>query len=481
MWNKLGPEGRRELVLNARRFDSWKNLSISIGDATKDKREQTTFELDSLTHHQLEDLYRGEDICATICDAPIEAAFRQGYEVHISPEEDKDRSISEAVMARLDEMGVNEKLEETAALGRAMGGAVALIGADDGRSAEEPLDLSRIRAFRWVNGLTPRDLVVSGYYSDLGSPKYGTPELYEVRQEKRDRDAVELFDRKAVVHESRLIRFEGQKVSARTMRKQKGWGDSVLLRPYKVVRDYNMGWSGVSLLLHDFAQAILRIKGLAEVLAEGDEEAVAKRSLAMNTSRSVANVLLLDSEEEFKRDVVSLAGIPEVLREQLVRLAMAARMPVVVLAGISPAGLNATGESDIRLWYDRVKAWQTKVGVPILNRIVQLIFLDPSGPTGGIEPDNWSVKFNPPWQMSDKETAELRNKQAQTDQIYITTGTLLPEEVAVARFGGDTYSMETKLDLEARREAEKMAEAEAEPPPEDPANNPAEEGNEAAA
>ena len=51
--------------------------------------------------------------------------------------------------------------------------------------------------------------------------------------------------------------------------------------------------------------------------------------------------------------------------------------------------------------------------------------------------------------MDDKEKAEVRNKQAQTDQIYSDLGVLSPEVIAKARFGGDRYSLETNIDEDA--------------------------------
>lgn len=456
--SKLGPEGKADYA-RAARADSFKNVATGLGVATRDKRESTSFEIDALTLDQLEGLYRAEDVSARIVDAPVEAAFRQGFEVVI--EGDKDRSQSEEIMARLDELGVAGQLEEAAKFARALGGSGLLLGADDGSDAEEPLDLEGIKAFSWLTLFTPRELMVERYYEDPEHPSFGKPELYRTCNITAT-GANAMSAGGKLIHESRIIRFDGQPVSNRILRTQRGWADSVLLRPYKVIRDFNVGWSAVSYMLSEFSQALLKVKGLAEIIAENGDAEISKRASAMNISRSVAGVLLLDSEEDFSRDTVSLAGVPETLKEMLGRLAMAARMPVTVLAGVSPAGLNATGESDITQWYDTVKAWQMKSLLPALNIVVRCAFLDPAGPTKGKEPENWSVQFNPLWQLTEKETVELRNKQAMTDQVYINAGVLLPEEVAVARFGGDAYSTETKLDMEARAEAEKMAEAEAE-------------------
>jgi hypothetical protein len=55
--------------------------------------------------------------------------------------------------------------------------------------------------------------------------------------------------------------------------------------------------------------------------------------------------------------------------------------------------------------------------------------------------------------MSDKEQADLRKTTADTDVAYINAGVLLPEEVALSRFGSGTWSAETAVDLAVPRDA----------------------------
>jgi len=70
----------------------------------------------------------------------------------------------------------------------------------------------------------------------------------------------------------------------------------------------------------------------------------------------------------------------------------------------------------------------------------------------------------------------IRKTVAETDRIYMEMGVLTSSEVAISRFGGDVWSMNTEIDLEARKggydpeeiadlEAEKKANEEEEKPP----------------
>ena len=56
-------------------------------------------------------------------------------------------------------------------------------------------------------------------------------------------------------------------------------------------------------------------------------------------------------------------------------------------------------------------------------------------------------------EMTETEIVTNRKLQAETDAVYITNGVLTPDEVAISRFGGDNYSLDTKLFSEDRQAA----------------------------
>jgi hypothetical protein len=71
-------------------------------------------------------------------------------------------------------------------------------------------------------------------------------------------------------------------------------------------------------------------------------------------------------------------------------------------------------------------------------------------------PAKWSVEFCPLSQPTQKEIVDARKVQCEIDVAYIGAGVLSQENVARARFGGDQYSFETKVDVE---ELDAMAQA----------------------
>lgn len=146
-----------------------------------------------------------------------------------------------------------------------------------------------------------------------------------------------------------------------------------------------------------------------------------------------------------------MAGLPETLSALAVRLAAAADIPVTLLLGQSPAGLNATGDSDLRNYYDRRRSDQRSKVLPAVKRIVRLVFLSKLGPTKGREPKKWGIEFRPLWTPSLKEEAEIRKLDADADKARVDSGVLMPEEIAIARYSGSRYGREIRIDVSGRK------------------------------
>jgi uncharacterized protein len=145
-----------------------------------------------------------------------------------------------------------------------------------------------------------------------------------------------------------------------------------------------------------------------------------------------------------------VSGIAELLDRFMTALSSVTRMPVSLLFGRSVAGLNATGESDTRNFYDAVKQDQEHKLRGVLEKLIRYIFISKDGPTDGVEPDEWSLQFTPLWQNTAEEEALTHKIVAETDAIYLDRGVLDATEVAISRFGGNTWSANTEIDIGLR-------------------------------
>jgi phage-related protein (TIGR01555 family) len=506
--------------MDAANLDGFRNELTGIGSWQRDKtlggrNAPLPFDVQLLTGRECGDRWRGSDLGARIVETIPDEMTREGWDIVIQPsDEDEDEAeaddergdafppqqaqaaaaaqmqppkmpleepddenaeIAEELDGILEELSVGDHIWQALAYERAYGGGAILIGADDGtEDLSQPLEEDRINEVRHLTtfrGGWDGEIVAWSYYRDPTEPNYGEPEVYMVRNTAipsapnpvpGQQQKAAVYDPKLRwVHESRLLVFPGVSVSREVKTQLRGWGDSIFTRIDEVLSQYGQTWGGIANLMTDFSQGVLKIKDLAQSMGSNNKNAsrnLTNRAFALNMTRSISRIMLIDAEEEFVRDTVSLSGIAEMMQQFSLRLAAAADMPVTLLMGQAPAGLNATGESDIRFFYDRVASKQKKRLGPKLKRLIGLILKSSEGPAGGKEPGRWNVEFRSLYQMSETEKAQLRKTVAETDQIYITQQVLTPEEVTVSAFGQSDWSMERTIDFEGRK---KMAEQDA--------------------
>lgn len=443
------------------RIDSWVSTITGLGLRGRDKVVSAFFgRPHSLDDQELEDLYNGDDLAARIVDAVVEDATRQGYSVEIDVDAATDDDAAEAKRVSIeveqdleDRLGALSKVGDAWAWGRLYGGAAVLVITDEGFDAaqETPLDLDRLRRVESLVVVDRRDLIVWRAYSDPTNPKFGQPELYQLLPRSSYGISTEVATSYALVHETRLVVFEGVRTTSRERQANQGWSFSVLQRVYDVLRQFNVTFQAVANLTQDSSQGVFSMDGLIDMIASGGKDDVATRMALVDLQRSVARSLVIDAEKEkFERTVAPMTGYPEVLQAFMLRLAAAARMPITVLMGQSPAGMNATGESDRLLWAQEVEAQRRRHLRPALTRLVELTFRSSEGPTSGDEPERWLVEFRPLVHMTEAEETQIRKTQAEIDHIYVTDGVLMPEEVAVNRFPMGGFSRKTTIDNEDR-------------------------------
>lgn len=436
------PTGARRRMVP--RSDGLLNVATGLG-TSRDKRVHGRWSAEPLSDIDARELWRGEGIGARIVELPARGIFREGYEVKLERKED-----GEEVAAFLDGLGANAKLIRAKEYERAYGGAALWPELNDGAGdLSQPLREDRILSFgRLSRAIEPRELVPWRYDVD------GEVESWLFTPVGMRSGVSQI-----VLHASRLIIFPGIRVSHdQQVGTREGWGDSVLTRVHAHLRDLVQGMGSTSTLLGQANQAVLKMKDLALMMAQDGDGLVKARLEVVDLMRSVLKMMPIDAEDSFEWQASPMTGHADALDRLMQMVSAATGIPVTILMGRSPAGMNATGESDTRGWYDLLSEEQ-RAATPQVERLVQLALLAKDGPLGGKEPKVWSVEWQSLWQPSDAEIATARKAQAETDKIYIENQVLSPEEVAVNRFGGDVYSFETTVDFEARKRQEPAADS----------------------
>ena len=477
------------------RGDAWENIITGLGRRERDKRLGATVVEPPVnkTEEQYEALYAGDDVAARAAELPPREMTRQWIELTVDNQADADadatqrtediegaNNVAKDTMGRLEEMAAQFHIYQAMVWARVHGGGLVQLVVADGKESAEPLDEDSIQAFMGLRVWTRWQVRPTKFYSDPDDLiTFGKPEIYTVHRSDHPRSDQAFAQME--IHESRLLRFDGVQTTPRRKRKQEGWCDSIYARLESIIRDYSSAHEGMAHVLTDWGQFVYHMKGLADMLAqEGGDKMVLDRIMTIDMARSVVRAILLDADnEKAERMAVPMSGVDAVMDRLAQRLAQASEVPLTLLLGQSPAGMNATGESDIRFFYDQISARQELELRPQLEKLIRVLFKASDGPTRGKEPEGWGFKFVPLWQMSEADEAGIRKTQAETDAIYITNGVTTEDEIAQSRFGGDRYSTETQLDLKQREED---AEAEEEvrqslrdnppPPPPPPGTQP---------
>lgn len=432
----------KPMVNRAGRFaqDGWMNILSGLGVRGRDKTTATTFRsCPVFSVVQLDEMYRSDGLTRRIIDIVSSEMLRQGWEVDGDPEGQ--------IISQLEELNAYAKLTQLIQWARLYGGAVILLGIVDGRPLDQPVNINNIQEIAWMQVFDRWQCQVLWQYmcKDFNSPNYGFPDMYQIADYRTGANFM--------VHYSRILRMDWSILPPREQNWNNGWADSVIVSIYDELKNYGAAFANTSAIMQDFVNGVLKIPGLSNSLAgscnEADREVMRRLDFA-NLSKSTTNMFVLDGEEDYQKLSTNVSGISDLLDRFMLALSSVTGIPVTLLFGRAPAGLNATGDADIRNFYDMVKQYQELKLKPVLEKLTLYLMKSQNGPFKGVEPENWSIQFTPLWQNTEEQEAIIRRTVAEADAIYIDRGVLDPNEVAISRFGGDRWSMNTIIDPIAR-------------------------------
>jgi hypothetical protein len=203
-----------------------------------------------------------------------------------------------------------------------------------------------------------------------------------------------------------------------------GMSLSQLAEPY--VDNWLRTRQSVADLLNNFSVTVLSTN-MASVLEGSDDGGdLLARAALFTAMKSNQGLMILDKEhEELGQVNTPLSGLHELQAQSQEQMCSVSRMPAIILTGISPSGLNASSDGEIRVFYDWIAAQQEafwREPIETILKVVQLSLF------GEIDPDI-SFKFVPLFQMTAVEEAAVRLSNSQMDAAYIGTGVIAPDEV----------------------------------------------------
>lgn len=400
-----------------------------------------------LSDQQLALMYRNL-IVRRIVTLVVDDAIKNFIEI----EGDQD----ECIVQELEALFIPEKLTEALYWDRLFGMSVALILADDGQELDQPINPKRLRRVSGIEVFDKRSVMedsASLYYdTDVRDVNFGKAEYYTITPPNGN-----LFK----VHRSRLLIFDGETLPKLERIANNGAGLSCLDGIPAAINRVKTSMDKTIDIMDKVSTSLLKLQGLSNVLqTEEGTKAVIKRLDLIDYSRRLNGSVAIDKDDEYAVFNIPLGGLTDIIQEMEQYVCAVTGYPFTKLFGRSPAGMNATGQSDMQIYYDKVKSYQKRKLRPALEYLVKLIQLSSEGPTQGKELEKWSIKFNALQQLNDLEQANVDKTQAEVRAAVVKLVLdLVDNQMLDATQGrkylaerGDIPVSETELDLDDEAE-----------------------------
>lgn len=408
--------------------DGLQSLATRMGTSL-DKAETAVYVARILTDAEIEAAFRTSWVIRKTVKLPALDAtrkWRQWTGDNIEPIEDLEKN------ARIQ---VRQKVYDAQWKARLFGGAAILIGLPD-PDFTEPVDVERVGKddLRYLSVLTRHDLAAGQIVTDPRSELFGKPAHYDITTTSGGL---------VRVHPSRLVLFEGETLPRwqSGTGQSYGWGDSVLQGIYEACRNLDSTMGNIASLVFDAKTDVIKIPGLTENITDSAfETALLRRFQTARMLKGNNGTLILDGEEEYESKNYSFGGLDAIADRFMQVAAGAADIPMTRFLGMSPGGLNSTGEGDLANYYDHIASTQTLEIEPAISTLDEVLVRSALGDW----PKGLKYEWLPLRQMTEAQISELRSRDAET--VAKLAGARIYPDEAVADVGAQMFQ-ESGIDV----------------------------------
>ena len=215
----------------------------------------------------------------------------------------------------------------------------------------------------------------------------------------------------------------------------------------QMIKPYVDNWLSTRQAVNDIIKSfsVSGVKtNLADMLAPGGQELLRNRADFFNACRDNRGLMLLDKEtEEYFNIITPLTTLDALQPQAQEHMAACARIPLVKLLGVTPSGLNASSDGEIKVFYDSIHSQQETVLRSPITRILNLVQLSIFGKIDR----SITFDFCPLWQESATEKANTFKTYADAFNGLTAAGTI--GEIEVRRvYANDKDSPFHGIDVE---------------------------------
>lgn len=385
--------------------DSFSNPLARLGHGAPNLMESTQYVKSGFTsdYATMTALYRESWVVKRLIDVVPQDMVKNWYRLETNMAPDLLKRFSRLERSTR----VREKLIEGLKWGRLYGGAAAVMIVEGHEDAlDTPLDLDMVMpgSFkglivldRW-SGISPGSDIVR----DVSDPDFGLPEYYDISADN--------LGYGIRVHHSRVLRFAGRPLPRMEEIAEQYWGASELEHVFSELKKYDNTSYNIAMLIFSANLKVYKMQGMEEIATMNQRvlnDFYSTMSF-MNWMMSSQGMQIIGQNDSFETHPYSFAGLSDVYEMFMMDLAGAAEMPVTKLFGRSPAGMNATGESDLQNYYDSIEEKQESDCRPILDRLIPVMLMSEYGAV----PDDWDYSFEDCRRPTEEEKKNLAINEA---------------------------------------------------------------------
>ena len=408
--NKNRPAGGTQP--NTLTLDAFSNPLFRLGYGSQSPLEATSYPLTRMTGNYalLNSLYRENWVVQNVVGLMVDDMLREWYEL-----KDAAPDQLKALHRAEQRAGLRRCISTGLKWGRLYGGAAGLILSAGQTDLSQPLDPDSIQpgSFRGLyildrwQGISPEP----GLTFEGGEV---VPAFYSINDA-----AGHIVTR---VHHSRVVRFIGRELPELERQAELYWGESEVEALYKDVVAHDNVSANMAALTFQANINTMEVKGLEQLLSLSSPD-VQRRfwntMQAQSVLRSNFGVQLVEQGNKINNTQYTFTGLQEVYESMCLNLCGASHYPMTKLFGRSPAGMNATGESDLKNYYDYVDTLRESRLRPVLEKLLPVL-----ARSAGIQLEDADLSFPPLWTPTAKETADIAKIKADSIVSAFQSGLL---------------------------------------------------------
>lgn len=391
--------------------DSFKNFLANLG-TDRDKASGAAYYDNYIDDGQLSNAYRFNWLPKKIVDIPPLDSTRKWRKWQA------DSDQISAIEAEENRLGLKQKVLSVQRKARLFGGAGIYISIKGDRDPSKEIKPESLKqgGIDFLTVLPKRVLQAQKIETDPASKYYGKPSMYRITSGTAQID----------IHPSRIAAFIGNPLPDEDIQtgSSAGWGDSSLAASLGACTNADATLANIVSLIYEAKVDVLGVPNLADIMADEESRSalVARVHLAAMLKGN-NGMLVRDAEETYDSKSFNFGNLDSIGNLMLQVVSGAADIPTTRLLGMSPGGMNASGESDLRNYYDRIQSAQELEITPAMSILDECLIQSALGS----RPKDIFYVWSSLWQSTEKERADNGKVVADTIKVIVDTR-LFPED-----------------------------------------------------